>query len=292
MELWFWAAVVGAILAGISNFFFKIASKRNYSSELFSLYGGLVSLIFAGIALMITGDALFTYAYVALVTVVAGAVATLGGIMKVYALRHIDTTIFFPLFKLLAPLLAIIAGIVFFGEQHTFYEYLGIVLSLTVPLILITNAERGRQSNLTAGLIFVVLISTTSALAAFLNKYAIDVGMTEVATLWYSSIGIFIGTSILMTTKLGIGAAWRSVTEQSDWQLIGYATTRAILISVAMLLVLFAYGSGGTLGVVQTIHSLYIIIPIVLSIIFYQEHWNLPKAVAVVVSIVALGFLG
>jgi len=59
-----------------------------------------------------------------------------------------------------------------------------------------------------------------------------------------------------------------------------------------MLLILFAYGSGGTLGLVQTIHSLYIIIPIILAIIFYNEHWNMPKAVAVLMSIVALGFLG
>jgi len=225
MELWFWAAVGGAILAGLSNFCFKIASKRNYSSELFSLYGGLVSIVFAGIALIITGDTLFTYAYVALVTMIAGAVATMGGIMKVYALRYIDTTIFFPLFKLLAPLLAVIAGIIFFGEQYTWYQYLGIGLSLTVPLILITNAERGRQSNLAAGLLFVVLISMTSALAAFLNKYAIDVGMTVVVTLWYSSIGIFIGTSVLLLSTLGVQGAWQSIRQQSNITLFGYATS-------------------------------------------------------------------
>lgn len=57
-------------------------------------------------------------------------------------------------------------------------------------------------------------------------------------------------------------------------------------------LILFAYTIGGGLAVVHTILSLYIIITIVLSIIFYNEHWNLQKIAAVTLSIAALGLLG
>ena len=55
---------------------------------------------------------------------------------------------------------------------------------------------------------------------------------------------------------------------------------------------LFAFSVGGTLAVVQTIHSMYILIPIVLAIIFYNEYWNLQKAAAIVLSVVSLAFLG
>jgi len=292
MQLWFWAAVLGAVFAGFSNFCFKIASKRNYNPELFALYGGLASLAFSGIALLIVGDGLFTYKYVAVITVVAGAVATLGGVMKVYALRYIDTTIFFPLFKLLSPLLAITAGLIFFGEQHNWYEYLGIGISLLVPLLLISNVERSRQQNLMMGLLFVILISATSALAAILNKYAIDIGMSEVVTLWYASIGVFLGSILLMIGKTGFVGILKMVNNETNLKLIFYASIRAILICFSLLLILFAYGNGGTLGVVQTIHSLYILIPIVLAIIYYHEHWNFQKIAAVGLSIIALALLG
>jgi uncharacterized membrane protein len=57
-----------------------------------------------------------------------------------------------------------------------------------------------------------------------------------------------------------------------------------------MFFIFYAYGNGGTLGVVQTINSMYILIPIVLAIYFYKEHWNAQKMLAVVLSVVALAF--
>lgn len=94
MELWFWAAVVSSLMSGFGNFLFKIAAKRNYSSELFSLCGGLVSvMVVLPIAYMVSGYEINTFA--AVVSFVAGLIAGIGGITKVYALRHIDTTIFF-----------------------------------------------------------------------------------------------------------------------------------------------------------------------------------------------------
>jgi uncharacterized membrane protein len=55
---------------------------------------------------------------------------------------------------------------------------------------------------------------------------------------------------------------------------------------------LFAFSEGGSLSVVQTIHSMYILIPIVLAVIFFKEHMNWQKVVAIVFSVVSLAFLG
>jgi drug/metabolite transporter (DMT)-like permease len=291
MQLWFWAAIAGMVLAGISNFGFKIAAKKGFDAEVFNLYAGIASVIFASVCLLVVRPEDVNGWGIVVVTVLSGVVATTGGIMKVYALRHIDTTIFFPLFKLLSPLLAVIAGIVFFQESFSVVEWIGILLGLFIPLLLINKVEHTRQQNLVAGLVFVGLVSLVSALAAAMNKFAIDAGMSHWVALWYTVFGIVLGTLVIIMGKLR-RATLHHLIANSNKTLVSQAIFRSLFISASTLLIFYAYGHGGDLGIVQTIHSLYIVIPIVLSVLIYQEHINWEKAAAVLLSIVALAFLG
>lgn len=291
MQLWFWSALLGMVFAGFSNFAFKIAASKKFDAETFNMYGGITSILFAGIGLILVMPAGVSSWFLILLTVLSGIVATFGGVMKVYALRYIDTTIFYPLFKLLSPFLAVVAGMTMFAERFTVLEWVGIVMGLLVPLLLINRVEHRRQENLLLGLLFVAAISCTSAAAAAMNKYAIDVGMNEWTTLWYASWGIFVGSIILIGGKLKTKII-RHIIENTKKDLVFYAFVRSFLICISLLLILYAYGHGGSLGVVQTMHSMYIIIPILLSVWWYKEHIDSKKAAAVVLSAVALGFLG
>ncbi len=291
MQLWFWAAVTGAILAGLSNFCFKIAAKREYNSEAFSLIGGATSVVFAGCGLLLFRPESVQTPWLVIITIGAGGIATIGGILKVYALRHIDTTIFFPLFKLFSPLLAVIAGLVFFAEQFSRAEWIGIIAGLLVPLILITKIENSRQQNLLAGIILMAITAATSATAATLNKLVIDEGMSELEVLWYASWGILVGSVGILMMRNRTLASLSNIKRHFSKGMLWYAFLRSFLICFSMLFVLYAYGNGGALGVVQTIHSLYILIPIILAILFYKEHWNVQKMAAVLLSLLALTFL-
>lgn len=292
MEIWFISALAGAVLAGVSNFFFKVAASRGYNAEVFTLYGGLVSAVLVGIVAWISHDSIFQFNLFILIMLIAGMIASAGGIMKVYALRHIDSTIYFPLFKLLAPALAIIFGVVWFAESFSRTEWIGLLLGLLIPLLLITKAENGRQNNLKAGLVLISLTALTSSLAAALNKLVIDSGISVLVGLFYASVGVFVGTVFTIIIKRGLWSTYQHIKQDSELKLIFYASLRALLICASMGFVLYAYSQGGTLAIVQTIHSMYILIPIVLSIIFYNEHWNLQKAVAIVLSVLSLVLLG
>ncbi len=70
------------------------------------------------------------------------------------------------------------------------------------------------------------------------------------------------------------------------------ALMRTIFAGGGFFFTLLAFIYGGPLGIVYTINSLYILPPIILAIIFYGEHWNLRKAVAIILSLVALALLG
>lgn len=291
MEIWFIAAVGGAVSAGLSNFYFKQAAARGYSAELFSLYGGIISIVTVGGIVLALQESLFDYGWLSGLAFLIGLLGAQNNILKVLALRFIDSTIYFPLFKLLAPALAIIAGVIFFGEVFTILEWFGMVLGLSVPLLLITRAENGRQQNLIAGLLVVLVTAIMSALAAVINKFTVDVGMPIFVILIFGALGIFIGTLCTLTIRKGIQNLLSTIKNETSFGLILGASLRSILVTVSWALMLYAFATGGTLGIVQTIHSMYILIPIVLSIVLYNEHWNLQKAVAIVLSVAALGLL-
>lgn len=292
MELWFVVAVCGAVAAGFSNFFFKIAAIRNYSAELFIFYSALTSVAVALGLLVISPQPIFGFGVVTLILLGSGLISAASGTLKVYALRYIDSTIYFPLFKLLTPALAIVAGITLFAESFTLVEWFGLVLGLLVPLILITPAENTRQQNLLMGLLIILITSLISALTAIAGKYAIAASIPVLTTLLFTVIGLSLGSVLLLIQKRGLRGIRSLVLSESSLTLIQTAVLRAILISFGVWAMLFAYSTGGTLSVVQTIHSMYILIPIILAMIFYNEHWNWQKAVAIILSVVSLAFLG
>ena len=291
MELWFWAAVVSAIMSGVGNFIFKIAAKRDYNSELFSMYGGLISIGVTFPAAILFGGAIWSWFAVSLVFL-AGFIAATAGITKVYALRHIDTTIFFPIYKLVTPLLAIVIGIFVFAEAFSYYEWIGLALGLLVPLMLISKTENGRQNNLTLGLILLLIGAVVSAISAALHKYATIVWPNEWWMLFFVAVGIFAGSLFSVWWKSGLNSMLLNIRNDTELGAVVLSATRGVVMCVSVWMVFYAFSNGGTLAVVHTITSMYILIPIVLSIIFYGEHWNLQKAVAIILSVAALALLG
>jgi len=292
MELWFVVSIVGMVIAGFSNFFFKIVAARNISAELFMLYSSLTSIVIAGSLVLWSGQAVVGFGLAALILLGSGVISAASGSLKVYALRYIDSTIYFPLFKLVTPALAIVAGVVFFAESFSVIEWIGLVVGLLVPLVLITPAENSRQQNLSMGLVLVLITAVLSALTAVAGKYAIDASVPVFTTLLLTVVGLAAGSVGLIIYRQGIHGIQEMVRSETSPLLLQIALTRAILISFGVWTMLFAFSQGGTLSVVQTIHSMYILIPIILAIIFYNEHWNWQKATAILLSVASLALLG
>lgn len=292
MEIWFLAAVGGAVMSGVSNFFFKIAAARQCNAELFILYSSITSIATMSLVLLIWPQPVLGYGVIAVIVFISGMVSALAGSLKIYALRHIDSTIYFPLFKLIVPALAIGVGVMYFQESFTVIEWLGMLVGLLVPLMLITPAENGRQNNLMMGLVIIVVTGVLSTITAVAAKYAIELQLPVNTVLLYTVLGISLGALLLLLRKYGIFKIGTLIRTESSALLVRIAIARSVLIVGGVWAMLYAYSMGGTLSVVQTIHSMYILIPIILAIIFYNEHWNLKKAIPIVLSVGALALLG
>ena len=290
MELWFILAIVSLVFSGIHIFTQKIGAMRKYNSNLLNIFvfGGSTVI---GLTIVTVFEGFGELSWVMLaIGLISGIVYMISSNFRTDSLRYTDTTISLPLHKFFSPLVVLLIGIVLFGEEMTSLEWLGIILGVLVPLILINRAENRRQDNLRKGVILIIISAALSAVGASLNKLGTDL---------FTSIFLFAAVSNMFSVIFGIVRHRTSKSNPGNIRL--YLKDRKFLALVfvgilaqiiSFITFLFAISQGGLLVVVYTITSLYILIPIVLSIIFYGEHWNIKKVVAIILSILAVFLMG
>ncbi len=290
MEMWFIWALIATVFAGLHVFIQKIGSVRQYNSNLLNTYGGMLSGTLGLVAVLFVGGFDSLSWVMVLFAGVAGASYLVGSNLRMDAMRYIDTTILLPLHKFFSPLFVLLFGLIVFQEVLTTAEWWGILLGVLVPLLLISRFESSRQHNLKKGLILLVISAAITATNAAINKYGVSI---------FESVLLFAAISHFGSTILGfISHKMRRKTTAAmthhpfDSRLLLLAGVLGVVQFVSFNAFLYAFATGGPLAVVYTIHSLYIVIPIVLAIMFYSEHWNLRKALAIVISIAAILLLG
>jgi drug/metabolite transporter (DMT)-like permease len=211
-------------------------------------------------------------------------------VLKIEALKVLDSTIFFPLYKVVGPLLVLVIGIGFFAESFSTLQWVGLGLSFCIPLLLISRSENGRQQNLKKGLLYVLFAACIGSISIALFKYGIDLSINPWLFLLVSDV-FLAGASILVLMK-----RHRSQTIVHARQImVPKAISLVAVMGIAQMLsastFIFSFVAGGTLGIVYVINSLYVVVPIALSILIYHEHWNVRKLCAILLSIVALALL-
>lgn len=293
MELWFWLAVAMAVLGGIPPFLLKVVAKRNYDPGLFMFVGSVVFLLLTiPIVLFLTDSSEFVLVPVLLGAVV-GMVNISASLLRTRALQVLDATVYFPLTETLAPVVAIILGITLFNETFTNLEWIGLTVGVFVPLLMLTRQEQHRQVDLQAGLVLVVVTGVLFAGISALNKF--NTSLAPDAT-WWILIGYAVGSLLASMLQLLATRERRHQLLQSlhtaEVGLYSLGAFRGLVGMSAFGCALFAYTLNGPLGIVSTIGATYILIPIILSIIIYHEHWNWQKVVAIVFSVASLALLG
>ena len=289
-ELWFVYSIFSALFGGLYVFMTKVAVERDYEGTLFNTVSSVISAaILICIAGFVDGYALLSVILFSLILLNA-TLYMVGNVVRYDALRCIDTAIFYPLYKTLSPIFVVFFGVLFFSEWFTLYETLGLLLSLTVPLLLISSNENGRQKNLHRGIKLLVV----SAFLASVSATALKVASSYGVGIWLLSayahgLMVIVGVLMLLRKKTVSQIYEKTSTElSSSYALLTLLTAFFHTFSFVFFMMALKVGS---ISLVYTVQSLYILIPIILSIVFYDEHWNARKVAAIALSIVALGLL-
>lgn len=292
MGHWFIYAISSAIFSGLHTFIQKIAVERGHSTLLVNMWSTVVSsvLAFAVSWIFFSFDGVWKIGL--LLGFINGLTHIIGSIFRMDALKYIDTAIMFPLYKTSGPIFTLVIGMFIFSEKFTVAEWIGITLGITVPLLLLHKSEKLRQKYLWKGVVFLLIASFFTAVAAGISKYG--AGIFETIFLFVAvshTFGSISGWGIYKLQKKNTllkGKPCKSRYKDKDMLIISFSAGITQFAGFSTMMLALA---GGSLGIVYAIQSLYILIPIILSIIFYKEHWNVRKIIAIILSLVALAFL-
>ncbi len=289
MELWLTFSLISAVTAGLLAFTQKISAVRRYNSSLFNGYSAGIASVFGFIVAGIyEGFGELTWLLI-LIALLSGITSLLSTNFRVDSLKHIDTTISLPIHKFISPLFVLIFGIVLFNEHLTILEWIGIIVGMFVPLLLINKAENNRQNNLHTGLILVTVSALLSAVAVVINKYGTELFTSVV--LFVAITQAFMALSGAFLYKNRRPNKIDNHTHIFDYKLLKLAFFGGIVQFLCFVSIMLALTHGGALAVVYTIQSLYIVIPIVLSIIFFKEHWDMKKVIVIGLSLIAIALM-
>lgn len=281
---WHGWAVASVIFAGVFSFLLKVGAERTHSSAIFNVLVSVSSLVLSILGIWWYGESISSYVLV--LAVLNGLLYIVGTVARSDALSHIDATLFFPIYKIVGPALVLLAGVAFLGERLTFVQAVGFAFALSVPLLLLDRLERARQKDLGKGVWLAIVAAVLISAGQVLAKMAMnaDAGPNIFAAIPYAMtiVGISIPYAYRHKSEAVRVSRWRDMVWlgllAGVFQYLGFVT------------LLFAFESG-PVSTAYAINSTYILIPIVLSIWYYGEHWNARKVIAIALSIGAVVLL-
>lgn len=287
--MWFVFALLSALFAGLQSFLNKVAAERTYDSYYISASSAIVSFLAALLLLLLTSSSLGNIPPFLYWLALASGLFYIGRtITQLESLRFIDAAIFFPLYKVIGPAAVTVIGIFLLKDHISSLELVGIILSCVVPLLLITKAEDRRQKNLKLGLALMVVSTMLAAFTVVANALAVqpDVLLTVPFMVMAYACSAVIG-AVIYLRRYKIKELYATVKGHSTRSALILGTAIGLLQCISFYFLLLAF-SAGDLSVVYSINAHSIILPVILSVLLYKEHWNAQKAFALVVSILAL----
>lgn len=286
--MWFVFALLSALFAGLQAFLNKVAAERKCDTYHISASSSIVSFLAAVVLFLFTSSSLENIPSLLYWLALASGIFYVGRtISQLESLRFIDAAIFFPLYKVIGPAVVTLIGIVLLKDHISVAELVGIILSCMVPLLLITKAEHHRQKNLKLGLILMVISTVLAAFTVVVNALAVQpdalltIPFMVIAYAFSAIIGVVI---YARRYRVEMYTTFKSHCTPSTL-LLGISIGLVQCVSFLFLLLAF---SASDVSVVYSINAHSIVIPVILSVWLYKEHWNKQKAFALIVSILAL----
>ena len=202
-------------------------------------------------------------------------------IFKIEALKQIATNIAYPIIRL-STVLVVIFGVIFFNERLTFFQGLGIILSLAV-IVLVAGQNKNNKNkdiNFRRGLTLTLFALVAGAAATTAVKFA-AVGVNLLGFMFVSyTLNTFF--SFMIRNKLQTD---REDSSQKNALILGLAIGIANFIGFFVLLKAYTVGP---LSIIAPIISLSFVFVIILSAVIYKERLDTQRVIGIILAIFAI----
>lgn len=284
MDIFVIWALISAITSWCYNFGFKVITQRWYSTYFSSLLSYSVATFLSFCFLIV--DNFSGFQNISLFWILVFAFWNifffyLSVISRIESMRNIDNVIFYPLYKTFWPIGVTLISLFYFQEILNLKETIGIILWIIIPLLLITKSEVKRQKNLFLWLVLMFITSLISTIPPIFVKLSNNAGYDTMT---------YIFLSFLMWVVFSyFGYVYEKKKLKKPMNQKGVYKF-GIIIWFFHFITFYAFVKAfeGNIAIAFTINSFAILIPIVLSIFFYGEHFNFKKAFVVFLSIISI----
>ena len=208
----------------------------------------------------------------------------LATISHIEALRHLPSGIVFPLTRL-SLVVVVITSVVYFGEQLSSLQWLGILLGLAVVVVLAQDlrTDGGWQGNRRAGLLFVAVCILCGAVAAISSKLAV----VSTSKAGFMTLSYLLGTGFSLAISKKWGQAKKLGTSRE-------AVVIGILMGALNFFGFYAFLTAlesGPLSAIALITGMHFVIAIILSVVLYGEKMTVARSIGIGLTLLAVFFM-
>ena len=283
METWFLYWLLSVLFTGFFSFSSKISVEKNQNPDLVIFYSMASATFFWILFFLITkwvSQNLFLEFFLWASNWFLYLIATS---TRMTSLKYIDTSIYFPIYKSIWPIFLIFITFLFFEETFSSKEIFWIILWIFVPLLLIW--KKWKNKNMKKWLFYMFIWVITAISAGLIIKIAsnkdVNILLYSIFSLWTWAVWAF----LLFLKNNKKNKKYNIVKIKRIWiftWLLNFLWTYFFI---------FAVDLSNNLWLVYLLHSLYIVIPIILSVIIYKEHFNFRKLIAIFLTVISVYFL-
>jgi len=283
METWIIWAIASVFTWWLFHFLWKVTAERNYDSNRVNYISYIFCTFFMwGVLLFQWNLPEWDNFWLVMLIAIWNIVFYSSSFMtRVHAMRHIDTVVFYPLYKTFGPIFVTLISILLFNESLSWREILWIAVWIMVPLLLINKKENTIQNGLYIWVLMVILTSVLTSISVIMPKLVQELSLNISLFLFFN---FFFGIPFsYLLSKI------RRPQKHRNYREDGIFVFSALMWAMNIIaFYTFIKAMEWNLAIAFTINSFAILIPIILSIIFYGEHFNIKKGIVIALSIVSI----
>lgn len=264
MGSWYVFAIFALILLGFQRFLYKVSAERkcNTAWTTFS-FMATVALLSSSL-FVILKESVTNIQFLLFIALLNSGSFLAATMSHIEALKHLAASVAYPIIRLNA-VIVVIFSILYFKDQLSSYQIIGIVFAMGAIAILTgqLNDKKTVHRNIKRGFLFVFISIFSGAIASVSSKFAA----------MYTNKMAFIAISYIVSTMFSFGLRKKLQTEEASEN-----HKDALIIGFVMGLINFAgyYSflkalSLGPLSIIASITGMHFVIAIILSALIYKE---------------------
>ncbi len=135
MSDWYVFAILALILLGFQRFLYKVSAERKCNTAWTTFSFMATVAILSSTLFVVLGESVSDISFLFFIALVNSGAFLVATITHIEALKHIPSSVAYPIIRLNA-ILVVIFSILFFKDRLSLYQGIGIVLALAVIVIL------------------------------------------------------------------------------------------------------------------------------------------------------------